>query len=105
MPMRQIAALIVAAGFLGCTDMVGENGWTPDREGEAIQECRRLVSPQADTCFTAAFCQCAVPDYRRRGDSYSALRGKLNAVAHFGRRGASGYYCTDTAESRCPADR
>lgn len=104
--MRQSIALIVAgAGLLGCTDMIGENGWTPDRESEAIQECRRLVAPQADTCFTAAFCQCAVPDYRRRGDSYSDLRGKLNAVAHFGRRGAFGYYCTDTAESRCPAGR
>ena len=102
--MRHVVALLLAGLALpGCTDTVGENGWTPERESEAVRECQRLVQPQADACFTAAFCKCAVPDYKRRGDSYSALRGKLNAVAQYGRRGASGYYCTDAAENQCPS--
>jgi hypothetical protein len=98
----RVLLLVIPGLLVGCTSA---DEWTDEREQEAIGECQRLVAYQSDACFAAAFCQCAVPDYKRRGDSYTALRGKLHAVAGFGKRGAWGYYCTDTAESRCPASR
>lgn len=88
-PGRMRALLLVSLSLLmGCASA---EEWTDEREQDAIRECQRLVQYQSDACFAAAFCQCAVPDYKRRGDTFTALSASC--------------YCTDAAESRCPAGR